>query len=191
MFLLIFGGMTGIAVATVSLDVHWHDTYFVVAHFHFIMVGSVMTMFLAALHYWWPKMFGRMYNEHLGLLSAALVFMGFVFTFLPQFLLGNYGMPRRYYHYPARYQWLHILSTAGATLLLFGLMITLGYLLASLKWGKVAPRNPWRSKGFEWFSLTPPPTHNYEVQPRIYVHPHDYAHGVPPVDEEPEGITRD
>ena len=189
MFLLVFGGMTGIAVATVSLDVHWHDTYFVVAHFHFIMVGSVVTMFLGALHYWWPKMFGRMYNEQLGLLGAALIFMGFVFTFVPQFLLGNYGMPRRYYHYPVRYQWLHVASTAGASLLLFGMLLILGYLVVSLIWGARASRNPWQSKGFEWISETPPPTHNFARQPRIYVDPHDYASGIPSVDKEPEAAV--
>src|SRR5207249_2224378 len=98
-YFLVFGGMTGVAVATVSLDVHWHDTYFVVAHFHFIMVGAVMMSFLAGLHYWWPKMFGRMYPEGWGLVAAVLIFLGFNTTFIPQFLLGNAGMPRRYYHY--------------------------------------------------------------------------------------------
>ena len=99
-YLFVFGGMTGIAVATTSLDVHWHDTYFVIAHFHFIMIGGTLTAFLGAIHYWFPKMFGRMYPERWGLLSAALVFVGFNLTFVPQFLLGNAGMPRRYYSYP-------------------------------------------------------------------------------------------
>jgi Cytochrome C and Quinol oxidase polypeptide I len=102
-FLLVFGGMTGIALATVALDIHWQDTYFVVAHFHFIMVGAVIMAWLAGLHYWWPKMFGRMYPEGWGLVSAVLIILGFNATFIPQFLLGNAGMPRRYYSYPERF----------------------------------------------------------------------------------------
>src|SRR4029078_346514 len=108
MFLLVFGGMTGIAVATVALDVPWHDTYFIVAHFHFIMVGASMMAFLAGLHYWFPKMFGRMYPEGWGLVSAALIILGFNATFIPQFLLGNMGMPRRYYTYPSEFQALNV-----------------------------------------------------------------------------------
>src|SRR5262249_13028078 len=132
LFLFGVGGTTGVALASMSLDVHWHDTYFVVAHFHFIMVGATLTAFLAALHYWFPKMFGRMYPERLGLLAAALVFMGFLGTFGPQFLLGNAGMPRRYYDYPARFQTLNVLSTMGSWSLAAGLGLTLVYLLWSL-----------------------------------------------------------
>src|SRR4029078_12993777 len=102
LFLFVYGGMTGVAVATSSLDVHWHDTYFVVAHFHFIMVGGTLTAFLAATHYWFPKMFGRLYSERWGLLTSACVFLCFGVPSLPQFLLGNMGMPRRYYSYPER-----------------------------------------------------------------------------------------
>src|SRR6185369_471201 len=122
----VFGGMTGVAVATSSLDVHWTDTYFVVAHFHFIMVGGTLTMYLAAIHYWFPKMFGRMYFERWALVSSVAVILGFVFTFTPQFLLGNAGMPRRYFLYPDQYQWLPVASTAGATILALGLLATLG-----------------------------------------------------------------
>jgi cytochrome c oxidase subunit 1 len=175
MFLLVFGGMTGVAVATVGLDVHWHDTYFVVAHFHFIMVGAVITAFLAALHYWFPKMFGKTYPEGWGLVGAVLIILGFNATFIPQFLLGNAGMPRRYYHYPIRFQALNVASTAGASLLLFGFLIIFIYLVISLKWGPKSPRNPWRSRGFEWkFSDTPPITHNFEEQPVVVDMPHDY-----------------
>jgi cytochrome c oxidase subunit 1 len=174
LFFLVFGGMTGIAVATVSLDVHWHDTYFVVAHFHFIMVGAAMMGFLAGLHYWFPKMFGRLYPEGWGLVSATLIILGFNATFIPQFLLGNMGMPRRYYNYPERFQALHVASTAGSTLLFFGFVIIFIYLVLSLKYGKVAGRNPWGSKGFEWETPSPPPTHNFEQQP-VFVHgPHEY-----------------
>jgi cytochrome c oxidase subunit 1 len=174
MFLLVFGGMTGIAVATVGLDVHWHDTYFVVAHFHFIMVGVTLTAFLAALHYWFPKMFGRTYPEGWGLVGAVFVIIGFNATFIPQFLLGNMGMPRRYAHYPPRFQALHVASTAGASLLAMGLVLILIYLSISLKWGKRSPQNPWDSRGFEWLSPTPPPTENFDVLP-VFTHgPHDY-----------------
>jgi cytochrome c oxidase subunit 1 len=174
LFLFVFGGMTGVAVATQSLDVHWHDTYFVVAHFHFIMVGGSMTAFLAAAHYWFPKMFGRMYSERVGLLSATAVFAGFVLTFLPQFLLGNAGMPRRYYTYPPEYQWLHVLSTGGAWLLGFSVLLALANLLISLRPGERAGPNPWHSRGFEWLTASPPPAHNFDRPPRIDRGAYDY-----------------
>jgi cytochrome c oxidase subunit 1 len=160
-FLFIFGGMSGVAVATSSLDVHWHDTYFVVGHFHFIMVGGTLTGFLAAIHYWFPKVVGRMYPERLGVASAALVVFGFIFTFTPHFLLGNGGMPRRYYSYPAQYQWLHVLSTAGASVLALGLLLTLGYLIWALFFGAEAGPNPWQSRCFEWRVPSPPPRDNF------------------------------
>ncbi len=175
LFLFVFGGMTGVAVATQSLDVHWHDTYFVVAHFHFIMVGGSVTAFLAAAHYWFPKMFGRLYSERVGLLSAAAVFLGFVLTFLPQFLLGNMGMPRRYYSYPAQYQWLHVLSTGGAYLLAGALLLTFANLAIALKWGPKAPANPWGSRSFEWLTPSPPPKHNFRAPPTLDYSPYDYT----------------
>jgi cytochrome c oxidase subunit 1 len=174
LFLFIFGGMTGVAVATQSLDIHWHDTYFVVAHFHFIMVGGSLTAFLAAAHYWFPKMFGRMYDERVGLLSAVGVFGGFVLTFLPQFLLGNLGMPRRYYSYPERFQSLHVLSTGGAYLLAGAILLSLGNLLIALGWGRRAPANPWHSRSFEWLTSSPPPKHNFPHSPRLDYSPYDY-----------------
>jgi cytochrome c oxidase subunit 1 len=175
LFLFIFGGMTGVAVATQSLDVHWHDTYFVVAHFHFIMVGGSVTAFLAAAHYWFPKMFGRLYDERVGLLSATAVFLGFVLTFLPQFLLGNMGMPRRYYAYPPQYQWLHVLSTGGAWLLAGAVLLSLGNLAVALRWGRRAPPNPFRSRSFEWLTPSPPPKHNFSRTPRLDYSPYDYS----------------
>ena len=175
LFFLVFGGMTGIALATVSLDVHWQDTYFVVAHFHFIMVGATVMAWLAALHYWWPKMFGKMYPERWGLVGAMTIIFGFNATFIPQFLLGNYGMPRRYYSYPERFWPLNVASTTGASLLGFGFVLIAAYLLWSLKWGKVASANPWHSRGFEWDTLSPPPTENFLENP-VYTHPpHDYT----------------
>jgi cytochrome c oxidase subunit 1 len=174
LFLFVFGGMTGVAVATSSLDVHWHDTYFIVAHFHFIMVGGTLTAYLAAIHYWFPKMFGRMYSERWGMVASITVFTGFFFTFMPQFLLGNAGMPRRYYSYPAQYQWLNVLSTGGASILTFGLLLTLVYLGVALFRGPKASRNPWGSRGYEWLTSSPPPPHNFHAQPGFERGPYDF-----------------
>jgi cytochrome c oxidase subunit I len=175
LFFLVFGGMTGVALATVSLDIHWQDTYFVVAHFHFIMVGAVIMGFLAGLHYWFPKMFGRTYHEGWALVSAALIVLGFNATFIPQFLLGNAGMPRRYYEYPERFQALNVASTAGASLLAFGFVIIAIYLGYALLYGKVAGPNPWGSRGYEWMTPSPPPTENFDVTPSYERPPHDYT----------------
>jgi cytochrome c oxidase subunit 1 len=155
--------------------VHWTDTYFIVAHFHFIMVGGTLTGFLAAAHYWFPKMFGKLYSERVGLLTATAVFLGFNLTFVPQFLLGNAGMPRRYYSYPERFQWLNVLSTGGAWLLGGALLLAVGNLLVALKWGDPAGPNPWRSRSFEWLSPSPPPTHNFERPPLLTHGPYDYT----------------
>ncbi|MFL5321420.1 MAG: cbb3-type cytochrome c oxidase subunit I [Myxococcaceae bacterium] len=180
LYFIVFGGMTGIALATVSLDVHWHDTYFVVAHFHFIMVGATLMAFMAAIHYWFPKFFGRTYPEGWGLVSAALIILGFNATFIPQFLLGNMGMPRRYYTYAPEFHGLNVASTAGASLLLFGFLIAAVYLVLSLRYGRISGANPWGSKGFEWLTQSPPPEHNFERQPIFDGPPHDYA--TPPVE---------
>ncbi len=175
LFLFVFGGMTGVAVATTSLDVHWHDTYFVVAHFHFIMVGGSMTAFLAGLHYWFPKMTGKLYSERWGLLAASLVSAGFFVTFFPQFLLGNAGMPRRYYDYPPEYQTLHVISTVGSWVLALGLVITLVYLLWALRSGKRCGNNPWHSASYEWMTRSPPPKHNFDEEPAFKTDPYDYT----------------
>jgi cytochrome c oxidase subunit I len=173
-YFLVFGGMTGVAVATAALDIHWHDTYFVVAHFHFIMVGATLMAFLAALHYWFPKMFGRCYPDRWALAAAIGIIFAFNATFIPQFLLGNYGMPRRYYSYPERFQLLHVASTAGASLLAIGFLLVFVYLLHALKWGPVSGDNPWKSRGFEWLTPSPPPKHNFVETPTYSHRPHDY-----------------
>ena len=175
LFLFVFGGMTGVAVAAMSLDVHWHDTYFVVAHFHFIMVGGTLTAFLAALHYWFPKMTGRAYSERWGLLSAIVVFTGFFVTFVPQFILGNGGMPRRYYNYAPHFQVLHVISTAGSWLLGAGLITVAVYLLYALVWGPRVGDNPWGSRSFEWRTTSPPPVHNFDETPDFSIGNYDYT----------------
>jgi cytochrome c oxidase subunit 1 len=174
LFFIVFGGMTGIAVATVSLDVHWHDTYFVVAHFHFIMVGAVIMGFLIALHYWFPKMFGKKYNEGWGMVAASFIVLGFIATFIPQFLAGNAGMPRRYYMYPERFEALNVASTAGASLLAIGFVIVLIYLIYALVRGPIAGDNPWDSGGIEWMTTSPPPKENFHETPIIDRDPHSY-----------------
>ena len=173
-FLFVFGGMSGVAVATTSLDVHWTDTYFVVAHFHFIMVGGTITAFLAACHYWFPKLTGRMYSETWGKVSCAAVSLGFIVTFTPQFLLGNHGMPRRYATYPIDMQWLHVISTAGACLLGLGLVTTFIYLGVALWTGTPCGSDPWRSMSFEWRSPAPPPHENFPTPPEWTHGPYDY-----------------
>jgi cytochrome c oxidase subunit 1 len=177
LYFLVFGGLTGIALSSVSLDVHWQDTYFVVAHFHFIMVGGTIMAFLAGLHYWWPKMFGKMYSERWALAAAVLVILGFNATFIPQFLLGNMGMPRRYYSYPEQFQALNVASTAGASLLAFGFFIILFYLVASLVRGRAAGPNPWHSRGYEWNTPSPPDLANFPETPVIDCGPHEYQDG--------------
>ena len=174
LFLFSIGGMTGVAQASTSLDIHWHDTYFIVAHFHFIMVGGTMMAFLAALHYWFPLMFNRLYPERWSIVATFLVFTGFVITFSPQFWLGNAGMPRRYYSYPERYQVLNVISTVGSWAIAGGLVLTLGYLLYSLWRGPRAGPNPWGSLSFEWSTSAPPSPHNFEEAPAITHGPHQY-----------------
>jgi cytochrome c oxidase subunit 1 len=167
LYFVVFGGMTGIAVATVSLDVHWHDTYYVVAHFHFIMVAAVITGFLAAIHYWFPKITGRMYNEPWGIVGAVFIIFGFNATFIPQFLLGNAGQPRRYFMYDDHFQTLNVLSTAGATLQALGFVVILVNLLYALKNGAIAGDNPWGASGLEWKTSSPPPKENFHVTPIV------------------------
>ncbi len=172
--LFTIGGMTGLFLAALGLDVHVTDTYFVIAHFHYIMVGGTVMAFLGGVHYWWPKISGKLYPEGLARLSAVTVFLGFNLTFFPQFVLGYLGMPRRYAAYPDEFQMLNVLSTAGATILGAGYMMPLLYLLWSWKYGKEAGPNPWLATGLEWKTKSPPPKHNFEVTPVVNYRAYDY-----------------
>jgi cytochrome c oxidase subunit 1 len=173
--LFTIGGLTGTFLATLGFDVHVTDTYFVVAHFHYIMVGGTMMAYLGGLHYWWPKMTGRMYPELWARLSALVIFLGFNLTFFPQFIMGYLGMPRRYHAYPEEFQVYHVLSTAGASVLAVGYLIPAVYLIWSLRYGKLAPDNPWNATGLEWQTTSPPPPENFDITPVINHEAYDYS----------------
>lgn len=172
--LFVIGGLTGLFLAALATDVHLQDTYFVVAHFHYIMVGGTIFGYLAGLHFWWPKMTGRMYPEGIAKLAALIIFAGFNFTFLPQFVLGYLGMPRRYHWYPEEWQMLHVMSSAGAFLLGIGYLLPMLYLLWSLRNGALAGPNPWGATGLEWKTDSPPITHNFEETPIVTEEPYAY-----------------
>jgi cytochrome c oxidase subunit 1 len=179
--LFVIGGITGLFLASLGVDGQLHDTYFVVAHFHYIMVGATVLAFLGGIHFWWPKITGRMYPEFWGRVSALFMFVGFNMTFFPQFILGYLGMPRRYHVYPEQFQFLNILSSAGATILGAAYIFPLCYLLWSLKYGRRAPPNPWAAKGLEWTVSSPPPTHNFHTVPIVNFEPYDYPNRPPEV----------
>ena len=172
--LFTMGGLTGLFVAALGVDVHVTDTYFVIAHFHYIMVGGTIMAYLGGLHYWWPKMSGRMYPEGWAKLSALIIFLGFNLTFFPQFILGYLGMPRRYHAYPDEFQVLHVLSTAGASVLAVGYVMPLVYFMWSLRYGQIAGPNPWGATGLEWKTPSPPPPHNFEETPIVKHEAYDY-----------------
>jgi cytochrome c oxidase subunit 1 len=167
MFLFTIGGLTGLFLGPLSLDRHLHDTYFVVAHFHYVMMGGTLVAMLGGVFHWWPKMTGRMYHEALGVVSAIVVFIGFNLTFLPQFVLGTRGMPRRYATYKPEFQDLHVVSTIGAFILGAGLLIALISLLYAVFRGRKAPRNPWGGATLEWNCSSPPPFYNFDRPPTV------------------------
>jgi cytochrome c oxidase subunit 1 len=173
-FLFTIGGLTGLFLGMLAVDVHLHDTYFVVAHFHYVMVGGTVIGFIGGLHYWWPKMFGKMYDERLAKIAFAFVFTGFNMTFLTQFVLGSQGMPRRYYDYLDQYQPLHGFSSIGAYVLGLGFVIMAVMFIKSLLSGPKAPPNPWGSAGFEWQTASPPIEHNFHHTPVVDRGPYDY-----------------
>jgi len=172
--LFTIGGLTGLFLAALGFDVHVTDTYFVIAHFHYIMVGGAVMGYLGGIHFWWPKITGRMYPEAWGRLAAAIVFIGFNLTFFPQFILGYLGMPRRYWQYPPEFQVLNVFSTAGSTILAVGYLLPMIYLFWSLRYGKIAGDNPWGASGLEWMTPSPPPTFNFDETPEVTWEAYDY-----------------
>ncbi|SMO55879.1 cytochrome c oxidase subunit I [Fodinibius sediminis] len=185
-FLFLVGGLTGIVLGSIALNVHLHDTYYVVAHFHFVMVGGMVMAFLAGVHYWWPKMTGRMYNETMAKISCVTIFIGFNVTFLPQFVMGSLGMPRRYFNYIEQFQIYHQISTVGSYILGIGFMMIFYYLIRSLYKGKKAEPNPWGSRALEWQVNSLPPLHNFHHTPVIINGPYDYHK---PMDEFQLGLA--
>lgn len=177
--LFTIGGLTGVMLATIGIDVHVHDTYFVVAHFHYIMVGGTLMGYLGGLHYWWPKITGRLYPRFWSQLSALVIFVGFNVTFFPQFILGYLGMPRRYHEYPEEFQVLNVMSSAGATILGLGYVIPLAYFIWSMRYGPRAVENPWGAAGLEWQTPSPPPPENFAEKPVVTAPPYHY----PPPEE--------
>ncbi len=173
-FLFTVGGFTGIVLAALSVDIHLHDTYYVVAHFHYVMMGGTVMAFIGGLHYWWPKIFGKMFNEFWAKIAWFFVFVGFNMVFFTQFFLGNKGMPRRYYSYIDEFQPLHAFSTYGSWVLGLGFVIMGIYLFYSLWRGKPAPANPWGGLTLEWTLPSPPKHENFENPPKVEFGPYDY-----------------
>ncbi|HUB50423.1 MAG TPA: cbb3-type cytochrome c oxidase subunit I [Acetobacteraceae bacterium] len=172
--LFVMGGLTGLYLAALAADVHLHDTYFVIAHFHYIMVGGMVSAYFAALHFWWPKISGRTYPETIARAAALLMFLGFNITFFPQYILGYLGMPRRYHAYPPEFQVLNVFSSAGASILAAAYLMPLAYLIWSLLCGEPAPDNPWHAKGLEWQTPSPPFSNNFDVTPVVTEGRYDY-----------------
>jgi cytochrome c oxidase subunit 1 len=178
--LFTMGGLTGLFLASLATDVHLNGTYFIVAHFHYIMVGGTMMAYMAGLHFWWPKITGRMYPDGWARFAALLIFVGFNLTFFPQFMLGYLGMPRRYATYPPEFQVLNVMSSAGASILGIAYLIPLVYLIWSMRYGKIAGPNPWNATGLEWTTASPPITENFEHTPVVTQEAYDYVH-MPPM----------
>lgn len=181
LFLFTIGGLTGIVLGALSVDIHLHDTYFIVAHFHYVMMGGTVMAFLGGIHYWWPKIWGRMYNEMWAKISCGLIFIGFNMTFFTQFIMGSQGMPRRYYTYVDQYQPLHAFSSYGSYVLGLGFIIMAVYLIHGMLKGKPAGSNPWGALTLEWEMQSPPLEHNFVETPTLKHGPYDYDKIVPEI----------
>lgn len=188
LFLFTIGGLTGIMIGALSVNVHLHDTYYIVAHFHYVMMGGTVIALLGGLHYWWPKMTGRMYSEFWGRITCGVIFVSFNMTFLPQFIMGSQGMPRRYFNYVDQFQGLHQFSTIGSYILGLGFVMMAVYLAWSLFRGQKAPSNPWRARSLDWMTSSPPPHHNFEYTPVILHGPYDHHQ---PMREFRMGVVRE
>jgi cytochrome c oxidase subunit 1 len=186
-FLFTIGGLTGLFLGMLSVDIHLHDTYFIVAHFHYVMFGGTVIAFLGGLHYWWPKMTGRMYSERWAQIAFWLIVLGFNLTFFVQFIMGAKGMPRRYYDYVDRFSYYHQISSIGSYVMAIGFFVSLFYLLHSLFRGRLAPANPWGGNSLEWWTASPPPHDNFTELPEPE-DPYDYSQWV--YDEKLEGYVR-
>jgi cytochrome c oxidase subunit 1 len=173
--LFTIGGLTGLYLSAIATDLHLTATYFVVAHFHYVMVGGSLSGFLAGVHFWWPKMTGRMYAEGPAKIASLIVFIGFNLTFMPQFIAGYMGMPRRYHFYAPEYQIWQQMSTMGASVLGVGFLIPVFYLTYSLFYGQKAGANPWGAIGLEWMTSSPPPTANFEKVPIVTWEAYEYS----------------
>jgi cytochrome c oxidase subunit 1 len=174
LFVFTIGGLTGIVLATIATNMHLHGTYYVVAHFHYVMVGGTLMGFMAGAHYWFPKFFGKMYNETAAKISWLLIFLGFNVTFFPQFIMGSQGMPRRYYNYLPEFKIYHQISTVGALMIAAGFVLAAIYFVVALRCGRKASDNPWRGQTLEWKTSSPPPTENFRVDPVVTRDFYDY-----------------
>lgn len=174
LFVFVIGGLTGVVLATLAADIHLHDTYYVVAHFHYVMVGGTLMAFMAGLHYWFPLFFGKMYNETIARISCVIIFLGFNLTFFPQFIAGQKGMPRRYWDYIPEYTIYNQLSSLGAALIGVGFVIAAVYFIYALAFGPKAPKNPWRALTLEWEAECPPVTENFTHDPEVTYGPYDF-----------------
>ncbi len=178
-FLFSIGGLTGLFLGSLSVDIHLHDTYYVVAHFHYVMMGGTVMGFIGGLFYWWPKITGKLYNESIAKVGWFLVFVGFNVTFISQFIMGSRGMPRRYYDYLPQFEPFHKASTIGSWILGLGMLIEAYALLSAVFSGKKSPPNPWGSAGYEWNTATPPVLANFVETPVITRGPYDYHLATP------------
>jgi cytochrome c oxidase subunit 1 len=167
LFLFGIGGLTGLFLGALATDVQLHDTYFVVAHFHYVMFGGTVIAFLGGLHYWWPKMTGKMYSEFWGKIAAYILFVGFNLTFFVQFIMGAKGMPRRYYNYDGQFTFYHVASSIGSFIMAISFFIMAAYLIHSLFRGRKAPANPWGAATLEWQCSSPPPHNNFDEPPSV------------------------